>query len=63
MIAIKKDKDSFQRFTMIFWMLILCNFTVFSQVTKQQLDSCYKNNQEKVLEQTFVNTYDTEKIY
>jgi hypothetical protein len=57
----KKHKEAFRQFTMTFLMLAFCSFTVFSQVTKQQLDNFYKNNQEKELEQTFISLYNQTK--
>ena len=57
----KKYKDAFRQFTMTFLMLVFCSFTVFSQVTKQQLDNFYKNNQTKELEQVFINLYNQTK--
>ncbi|HLP93668.1 MAG TPA: hypothetical protein VK168_06505 [Saprospiraceae bacterium] len=52
-----KHKDAFRKCTITFLMLVLGSCAVLSQVTKQQLDNFYKNNNLKELEQTFFNLH------
>jgi len=52
-----KIKNTFRQFSLTLMMFVLCSYTIFSQVTKQQLDNFFKNNQVKELEQTFFNLH------
>ena len=55
MIVNKKNKGAFRKYTMTILVLLFFSLTVFSQVTKKQLDEFYKNDQTKKLEQVFIN--------
>jgi hypothetical protein len=52
-----KHVRAFRQIGMTILLLAFTSLTVLSQVTKQQLDDLYKNNQEKELEQIFINLY------
>lgn len=49
----KTFKQAFRHVTLTFLMLSFFSLTVLSQVTKQQLDNFYQNNQQTELEQIF----------
>ena len=57
MRANKKLKLEFRHITMTILLLTFSSLTVFPQVTKQQLDNFYVNNQLKELEQIFHTLY------